>query len=157
MYCAASPWSAAAPPRAEFGDRPRKGGSRACWDRSRARTASRFTAASRRFELQADAVSRAGAAAVLVPHGQFEDRRTEQPRYLAVNRWGVVPSLRHRGLTILQSNVILDYLARGTGISKAPPSSNAGRRANGCPGRPIISPPSRGCGMRRGSARRIPR
>src|SRR6201993_3779662 len=35
--------------------------------------------------------------------------------YLAVNRWGVVPSLRHRGLTILQSNVILDYLARETG------------------------------------------
>ena len=28
---------------------------------------------------------------------------------------GVVPSLRHRGLTILQSNVILDYLARETG------------------------------------------
>ena len=37
------------------------------------------------------------------------------PEYLAVNRWGVVPSLRHRGLTILQSNVILDYLARETG------------------------------------------
>jgi glutathione S-transferase len=37
------------------------------------------------------------------------------PQYLAVNRWGVVPSLRHRGLTILQSNVILDYLARTTG------------------------------------------
>ena len=37
------------------------------------------------------------------------------PEYLAVNRWGVVPSLRHRGLTILQSNVILDYLARQTG------------------------------------------
>ena len=35
--------------------------------------------------------------------------------YLAINRWGVVPSLRHRGLTILQSNVILDYLARTTG------------------------------------------
>src|SRR6202008_2007882 len=35
--------------------------------------------------------------------------------YLAINRWGVVPSLRHRGLTILQSNVILDYLARETG------------------------------------------
>ena len=34
------------------------------------------------------------------------------PDYLAINRWGVVPSLRHRGLTILQSNVILDYLAR---------------------------------------------
>src|SRR5438046_1037029 len=37
------------------------------------------------------------------------------PEYRAVNRWGVVPSLRHRGLTILQSNVILDYLARVTG------------------------------------------
>ena len=37
------------------------------------------------------------------------------PEYLAVNRWGVVPTLRHRGLTILQSNVILDYLARATG------------------------------------------
>jgi glutathione S-transferase len=36
-------------------------------------------------------------------------------KYLALNRWGVVPSLRHRGLTILQSNVILDYLARETG------------------------------------------
>jgi len=35
--------------------------------------------------------------------------------YLGINRWGVVPSLRHRGLTILQSNVILDYLARTTG------------------------------------------
>jgi glutathione S-transferase len=37
------------------------------------------------------------------------------PEYLAVNRWEVVPSLRHNGLTILQSNVILDYLARQTG------------------------------------------
>src|SRR5690349_24542589 len=37
------------------------------------------------------------------------------PEYLAINRWGVVPSLRHRGLTILQSNVILDYLARESG------------------------------------------
>src|SRR5260370_31859400 len=35
--------------------------------------------------------------------------------YLGINRWGVVPSLRHRGLVILQSNVILDYLARTTG------------------------------------------
>ncbi|MBV8495002.1 MAG: glutathione S-transferase family protein, partial [Alphaproteobacteria bacterium] len=39
----------------------------------------------------------------------------KEPEYLAINRWGVVPSLRHRGLTILQSNVILDYLARETG------------------------------------------
>jgi glutathione S-transferase len=39
----------------------------------------------------------------------------KEPEYLAVNRWGVVPSLKHKGLTILQSNVILDYLARETG------------------------------------------
>src|SRR6516225_7069891 len=37
------------------------------------------------------------------------------PGYLAVNRYGQVPALRHRGLTIVQSNVILDYLARATG------------------------------------------
>src|SRR5712692_7418201 len=37
------------------------------------------------------------------------------PEYLAISRWGVVPSLRHRGLTVLQSNIILDYLARTTG------------------------------------------
>jgi glutathione S-transferase len=40
----------------------------------------------------------------------------KEAEYLAVNRWGVVPSLKHKGLTILQSNVILDYLARATGI-----------------------------------------
>ena len=37
------------------------------------------------------------------------------PDYIAVNRYGQVPTLRHRGLTIVQSNVILDYLARTTG------------------------------------------
>jgi glutathione S-transferase len=39
----------------------------------------------------------------------------KEAEYLAVNRWGVVPSLKHKGLTVLQSNVILDYLARETG------------------------------------------
>jgi glutathione S-transferase len=39
----------------------------------------------------------------------------KQPEYLAVNRYGQVPALRHRGLTIVQSNVILDYLGRTTG------------------------------------------
>ena len=39
----------------------------------------------------------------------------KEPDYLAVNRYGQVPALRHRGLTIVQSNVILDYLARTTG------------------------------------------
>lgn len=37
------------------------------------------------------------------------------PDYLAVNRYGQVPALRHRGLTVVQSNVVLDYLARTTG------------------------------------------
>ena len=35
--------------------------------------------------------------------------------YLAVNRYGQVPALQHNDLTIVQSNVILDYLARATG------------------------------------------
>ena len=39
----------------------------------------------------------------------------KQPEYLAVNRYGQVPALRHDGLTIVQSNIILDYLARTTG------------------------------------------
>jgi glutathione S-transferase len=39
----------------------------------------------------------------------------KEAEYLAVNRYGVVPSLKHHGLTIVQSNVILDYLARETG------------------------------------------
>jgi glutathione S-transferase len=37
------------------------------------------------------------------------------PDYLVLNRFGQVPALRHRGLTLVQSNVILDYLARVTG------------------------------------------
>src|SRR5215467_1931137 len=41
--------------------------------------------------------------------------KQKEPEYLAVNRYGQVPALRHRGLTIVQSNVILDYLARTTG------------------------------------------
>jgi glutathione S-transferase len=39
----------------------------------------------------------------------------KQPEYLAINRYGQVPTLRHKGLTIVQSNIILDYLARTTG------------------------------------------
>src|SRR3546814_12512315 len=37
------------------------------------------------------------------------------PEYLAVNRYGQVPALRHRGLTVVQSTVVLAYLARATG------------------------------------------
>jgi len=35
--------------------------------------------------------------------------------HLALNRYGQVPVLQHRGLTLIMSNVILDYLARTTG------------------------------------------
>ena len=37
------------------------------------------------------------------------------PEYRAVNRYGKVPAVQHRGLTIVQSNVILGYLAGATG------------------------------------------
>jgi glutathione S-transferase len=37
------------------------------------------------------------------------------PDYIAINPFAQVPALRHCGLTIVQSNVILDYLARITG------------------------------------------
>ena len=39
----------------------------------------------------------------------------KEAAYIAINRYGQVPALRHNGLTIVQSNVILDYLARATG------------------------------------------
>ncbi|MGZ3341209.1 MAG: glutathione S-transferase family protein [Reyranella sp.] len=41
------------------------------------------------------------------------------PEHLAINRYGQVPVLRHRGLTLVMSNVILDYLARVTGKFEA--------------------------------------
>jgi glutathione S-transferase len=41
--------------------------------------------------------------------------KQNEPAYLEINRYGKVPALRHRGVTIVQSNVILDYLARVTG------------------------------------------
>ena len=39
----------------------------------------------------------------------------KEPAHLAINRYGQVPVLRHRGLTLVMSNVVLDYLARTTG------------------------------------------
>jgi glutathione S-transferase len=38
-----------------------------------------------------------------------------EPEHLARNRYGKVPVLEHAGLTIVNSNIILDYLARTTG------------------------------------------
>ena len=43
----------------------------------------------------------------------------KQPEHLALNRYGQVPVLRHRGLTLVMSNVILDYLTRTTGKFEA--------------------------------------
>ncbi len=41
--------------------------------------------------------------------------KQNEPEHLARNRYGKVPVLRHRGLTIVQSNVVLSYLAQTTG------------------------------------------
>ena len=41
--------------------------------------------------------------------------KQNEPEHLARNRYGKVPVLQHRGLTIVQSNVILSYLAQTTG------------------------------------------
>ena len=57
--------------------------------------------------------------ALLLPHGQSQERRAEAAEHLAINRYGQVPVLRHRGLTLVMSNVILDYLARTTGHFEA--------------------------------------
>ncbi|MBX3498466.1 MAG: glutathione S-transferase family protein [Alphaproteobacteria bacterium] len=40
----------------------------------------------------------------------------KEAAHLAINRYGQVPVLAHRGLVIVQSNVVLDYLARTTGF-----------------------------------------
>jgi glutathione S-transferase len=40
----------------------------------------------------------------------------KEAAHLAINRYGQVPVLEHRGLLIVQSNVVLDYLARTTGF-----------------------------------------
>jgi len=41
--------------------------------------------------------------------------KQHEPEHLARNRYGKVPVLQHRGLIIVQSNVILSYLAQTTG------------------------------------------
>ena len=53
----------------------------------------------------------------------------KQPEYLAVNRYGQVPALRHRGLTIVQSNVILDYLGAHHRAFRRPHRTGAMDRA----------------------------
>jgi glutathione S-transferase len=43
----------------------------------------------------------------------------KEAAHLALNRFGQVPVLKHRGLTLVMSNVILDYLARTAGKFEA--------------------------------------
>ena len=43
----------------------------------------------------------------------------KEAAHLALNRYGQVPVLQHRGLILVMSNVILDYLARTTGKFEA--------------------------------------
>src|SRR5947208_15247131 len=38
----------------------------------------------------------------------------KEPPSLAINRWGVVPALRHSGLRIVQATVVLAYPVRPT-------------------------------------------
>lgn len=40
----------------------------------------------------------------------------KEAAHLAINRYGQLPVLAHRGLLIVQSNIVLDYLARTTGF-----------------------------------------
>src|SRR3954469_3966336 len=113
MCCAASPWSAAAPPRAD--PATRQEGLRMLGqmsNTSRITLYGSFTSSSSYKPMLYLALARLPFSFRTV---NLKIGRQNEPEYLAINRWGVVPSLRHRGLTILQSNVILDYLARETG------------------------------------------
>src|SRR6185295_20056613 len=49
----------------------------------------------------------------------------KEAAHLSINRYGQVPVLQHRGLTLVMSNVVLDYLARTTG--KFEPASEQDR------------------------------
>ena len=44
-------------------------------------------------------------------HVDLRSGAQKQPAYLALNRYGVVPTLQHGGLNLCQSNAILEYLA----------------------------------------------
>ena len=48
-------------------------------------------------------------------HVDLRSGAHKQPAYLALNRYGVVPTLQHGGLNLSQSNAILEYLAETLG------------------------------------------
>src|SRR3954467_15404788 len=113
MYCAASPWSAAAPPRADLATT--REGSRMLGQVAgpdRLTLYGSFTSSSSYKPMLYLALAQLPFSFRTV---NLKIGKQKEPEYLAINRYGVVPSLRHRGLTIVQSNVILDYLARETG------------------------------------------
>jgi glutathione S-transferase len=75
------------------------------------------------------------------------------PEYLAANRWCVVPLLRHRELTILQSNVILDNLARATRHFEGRTEQERWQAREWLSWEADHITAARGCATRRGSAR----
>jgi glutathione S-transferase len=48
-------------------------------------------------------------------HVNLQGGEHKQPAFLAMNRWGQVPVLEHRGMALAQSNAILQYLAETFG------------------------------------------
>lgn len=48
-------------------------------------------------------------------HVNLRDKQQKTPEYLAINRFGRVPALRHGDLTISESGVILNHLVGATG------------------------------------------
>ncbi|HYM32491.1 MAG TPA: glutathione S-transferase family protein [Candidatus Cybelea sp.] len=47
------------------------------------------------------------------------------PEYLAINRYGQVPALRHSDVVLVQSNVILDYLSDLAGKYRGPDKAHS--------------------------------
>jgi len=79
------------------------------------------------------------------------------PEHLAINRYGQVPVLRHRGLTLVMSMSSSTTWRAPRADSRPRPSRIAGGRGNGCRGKTTPSRTSPGSAISAASARSIPR